>query len=198
MFSSNTFFALLSFTPSPPDKPHLMWTWIWIPHSHVWFNFQGTMCLFPHVLDSAGLGSDNKSLSLALCSHSLCLGLICHPSPLFLDEGLQMSVYSKSYVALQDPQWTHLPACVSMETQFVHVPLQLVSLTSISAEGHLAWAHTYTESQPQRWEKIVRGDLRAWDLSETALQDCGKLCGVMAFIWILGHCQNKQKKDSWD
>lgn len=49
-----------------------------------------------------------------------------------------MSVYSKSYVALQDPQWTHLPACVSMEMQFVHVPLQLVSLTSISAEGHLA------------------------------------------------------------
>lgn len=94
------------------------------------------MCLFPHVLDSAGLGSDNKSLSLALCSHLLCLGLICHP--LFLDEGLQMSVYSKSYVALQAPQWTHLPPCVSMETQFVHVPLQLVSLTSISAEGHLA------------------------------------------------------------
>lgn len=137
------------------------------------------------------------SLSLSVLIHCVW-GWFVTPSPLFLDEGLQMSVYSKSYVVLQDPQWTHLPACVSMETQFVHVPLQLVSLTSISAEGHLAWAHTYTESQPQRWEKIVRGDLRAWDLSETALQDCGKLCGVMAFIWILGHCQNKQKKDSWD
>lgn len=114
------------------------------------------------------------SLSLSVLIYCVW-GWFVTPSPLFLDEGLQMSVYSKSYVALQAPQWTHLPPCVSMETQFVHVPLQLVSLTSISAEGHLAWAHTYTESQPQRWEKIVRGDLRAWDLSETALQDCGAL-----------------------
>lgn len=133
------------------------------------------------------------SLSLSVLIYCVW-GWFFTPSPLFLDEGLQMSVYSKSYVALQAPQWTHLPACVSMETQFVRAPLQLVSLTSISAEGHLAWAHTYTESQPQRWEKIVKEDLRAWDLSETTLQDCGKLYGVMAFIWILGNGQNKQTK----
>lgn len=49
-----------------------------------------------------------------------------------------MGVYSNSNVALQAPQWTHLTACVSMVTQFVHAPLQRVSLTSISAEGRLA------------------------------------------------------------
>lgn len=47
-------------------------------------------------------------------------------------------VHSNSNVALQAPKWTHSPACVSMETQFVHAPLQLVSLTSISAGGRLA------------------------------------------------------------
>lgn len=53
-------------------------------------------------------------------------------------KGLQMGVYSNSIMMLQALQWTRLPACVSMETQFVHAPLQLQSLTSISAEGHLA------------------------------------------------------------
>lgn len=60
------------------------------------------------------------------------------PPSVSLGEGLQMGLYSNSNVALQAPQRTHLPACVSMETQFVHALLQLVSLTSISAEGRLA------------------------------------------------------------
>lgn len=62
----------------------------------------------------------------------LCLGLIFKPPH---DKGLQMGVYSNSSVELQAPQWTHSPACVSMETQWVHAPLHLLSLTSIRAEG---------------------------------------------------------------
>lgn len=60
-----------------------------------------------------------------------------HP-PSLLVKGFKWALYSNSNVVLQAPQWTHLPACVSMETRFVHAPLQLVSLTSISAEGRLA------------------------------------------------------------
>lgn len=39
------------------------------------------MCLFPHVLDSAGLESDNKSLSLALFSFTVSGADLSPPPP---------------------------------------------------------------------------------------------------------------------
>lgn len=111
---------------------------------------------------------------------SVSPSLLCLALP--LGEGLQLGIYSNSNVALQAPRRTHLPACVSMETQFVHAPLQLVSLTSISAEGRLAWAHTYTESQPQRvgenWQRRSESVGYVWE----DFRATERLWGVMAFI----------------
>ena len=72
-----------------------------------------------------------------------------------------------------------------METQFVHAPLQLVSLTSISAESRLAQAHTYTESEAQRvGENCLRRSEGAGYVGED-FRAIERLYGVMAFIEVV-------------
>lgn len=59
----------------------------------------------------------------------------------------QMDVYSNSSIVLKA---SHLPLCVSMEIEFVHTPLQLLSLTSISAKGQLVEPLTNTALKPEK------------------------------------------------